>query len=88
VLRASVVGEHATEFQVGQLVHELRERHRLISGRDSTARAHRNVNDDVRSDAGRLCGLGQITCVLREIDCLDEVAMFLADIHRALNLRA
>ena len=60
VLRAAVVGEHAAELQVRQLVDQLRQRERLIAGGHAAARADRHIDDDVGGDAGGLRGVGQI----------------------------
>ena len=87
VLRAAVVGEHAAELQVRQLVDELRERERLIAGRHAAARADRHIDDDVGGDAGGFRRVRQIPRVLRIVHRLDELAILLAKAHRPLNLR-
>ena len=87
VLRAAVVGEHAAEPQVRQLVHHLRQRERLIAGRNAAARADGHVDDDVGRDAGGFRRVRQIARVLRVIHGLDVLAILLPQVHRPLNLR-
>ncbi len=87
MLRAAVIREHAAEPQVRQLVDELRQRERLVARRHAAACADGHIDDDVRGDAGGLRRVRQVLRVLRVIHRLDELAILLAQIHRALNLR-
>ena len=86
VLRAAVVGEHPAQFQIRQLVHQLRELQRSLVGRHAASRADGDVDDDVGGDAELFGGIREVLRVLRIVDRLHERLVRFADRHRASNL--
>ncbi len=88
VLGAAVVGQHAAQLQVRQLVHHLRELRwpdRPPARRCACRPRRRSTTSAVTPAA--LAASDRSLRVLREVDGLDEVAVLLAQAHRALNLR-